>query len=67
MLRLGEQWNADSDKGTYEAIISYMKDEIRENLHMELYPCTAETFLNAYLQRDPEFIDLLEGEFGIEI
>lgn len=67
MLRFGEQWSADKDEGTYEAIVSYMKDEIREDLHMELCPCTAETFLNAYLQRDLGFADLLEGEFGIEI
>lgn len=67
MLRFGEQWSADIDKNTYEAIVSYMKDEIREDLHMELCPCTAETFLKAYLQRDPGFADLLEGEFGIEI
>lgn len=67
MLRFGEQWSADEDKNTFEAIVSYIMDEIREELHMELCPCTAETFLNVYLQRDPKFAELLKGEFGIEI
>ena len=46
-----------------DVIGSYMNDEIREDLHADLAPCTPEEFLNAYLERDPDFLNLLENEF----
>lgn len=48
-----------------DAIATYMEDEIRERVHMELAPCTPLEFLKRYLQLAPEFADLLSGEFGI--
>lgn len=45
------------------AIASYMQDDIREEVHAEKAPCTNEEFLEAYLERDPAFQDLLEVEF----
>lgn len=47
-------------------ISSYMDDEIREQVHGELAPCEPEEFLRRYLELDPEFLELLENEFGIE-
>ena len=40
--------------GLYEAAVTYMDDEIREDLHAELAPCTDEEFLEAYMERHLE-------------
>ena len=50
-----------------DEIAGYMNDEIREQVHAELAPCTLEEFLTRYLQLDCEFIKLLLSEFNIEI
>lgn len=50
-----------------DEIAGYMNDEIREQVHAELAPCTPEEFLRRYLQLDREFIKLLLFEFNIEI
>ncbi len=55
----------------WDAIVSYMNDEIRESLHHELCPCTESEFLEAYLKRekDVEGEDLrgiLDNEFDID-
>lgn len=50
-----------------DEIAGYMNDEIREQVHAELAPCTPEEFLTRYLQLDCEFINLLLSEFNIEI
>lgn len=50
-----------------DTIGSHMDDEIREDVHAELAPCTAEEFLTRYLELDPLFAELLEIEFGIEV
>ncbi len=47
-------------------IATYMDDEIRERLHFELAPCKPEEFLAAYMEKDPEFEELLEREFDFE-
>lgn len=44
-------------------IADYMRDDIREELHAQFAPCSNEQFLRAYLDRDPDFIDLLRREF----
>lgn len=44
----------------------YMDDDIREDLHMKLAPCTPEEFLRAYFDRDPDFLDLLESQFAFD-
>lgn len=43
---------------------TYMDDEIREALHIKLAPCSNKKFLNAYIKKDPNFVDLLRNEFG---
>ena len=50
---------------TMENICAYMNDEIREELHSKLAPCSNRTFLKAYCKRDPEFEALLKNEFDI--
>ena len=50
-----------------EVIASYMDDEIREELNFKMAPCTNEEFLKAYVERVPEFSELLENEFSIDI
>ena len=47
-------------------IADYMRDDIREELHTQLAPCSAEQFLRAYLDRDPDFIEILRREFDFE-
>lgn len=50
----------------WDAIVNYMDDEIREQVHAELAPCTNEEFLKRYVELDNEFETLLKSEFGIE-
>lgn len=50
-----------------DVIGSYMNDEIREDLHSEIAPCTPEEFIAAYLEKDPDFIDLLKNEFNFKM
>ena len=65
MKRYGEDYKLDQNQ--MDVIASYMNDEIREDLHFKLAPCEPEEFLAAYIERDPDFEDLLKNEFGIEI
>lgn len=65
MKRFGEEFKLDNE--LMDNIASYMDDEIREELHCEMAPCEHEEFLEAYLERDPEFESLLKNEFDIEI
>ena len=48
-------------------ISSYMNDEIREGLHSELAPCEPEVFLKRYVEIEPDFAEILETEFNIEL
>ena len=59
------------DNETLSNIASYMDDEIREELHSKLAVSDPtiednEEFLNAYLEKDPDFLELLENEFNFE-
>ena len=49
------------------AIVNLMDDEIREQVHRELAPCTDMEFLRRYVELDPEFESVLESEFGVEL
>lgn len=51
----------------FGTICTYMDDEIREDLHSELSPCTPEYFLNKYLEYDSDFKELLKSEFDYVI
>lgn len=47
-------------------IAEYMDDEIREELHGHLAPCTPEEFLKAYIERDSDIIPILISEFNFK-
>lgn len=63
MKRYGENYKLNQKE--MDTIASYMNDEIREDLHLEMAPCEPEDFLREYLKRDPEFETLLKQEFEI--
>lgn len=54
-------------KSKFETIASYMNDEIREQVHAELAPCTETEFLKRYLELDDNFYTLLYSEFRIPL
>lgn len=45
-------------------IAEYMDNEIREELHGKLAPCSNEKFLREYIKRDPEILEILRNEFN---
>lgn len=49
------------------SIASYMDDEIREQVHSELTPCSHEEFIKRYLELDESFVDILKREFEFEM
>lgn len=49
---------------TFETITNYMQDDLREQVHAELAPCSPKEFLARYLELDPDFQTLLETEFS---
>lgn len=52
---------------TWRAIVSYMDDDIREDVHLDMAPCSNEEFLREYLRRDPGFAEILRTEFNMEV
>lgn len=52
-----------SDK-VWNTIASYMDDDIREQVHDELAPCSNTEFLKRYLELDPKFEKVLQQEFN---
>lgn len=40
--------NMNGTKINYETTVTFMDDEIREELHMELAPCSEQEFFSAY-------------------
>lgn len=48
-----------------EVIANYMDDALREQLHQELAPCSPAKFVDAYVQADPDFEDVLNNELNI--
>lgn len=49
-----------------DVIGSYMDDDVREAVHVELAPCSPEEFLIRYLELDPCFYKLLVSEFNFK-
>lgn len=41
----------------FDVMVDFMDDDIREALHSELAPCTEQEFIDAYLEKDIDFID----------
>lgn len=50
-----------------DVIATYMDNDIREDLAFKLAPCDPEIFLKAYVDRCPNFTELLKTEFNIEL
>ena len=50
----------------WDAITSYMNDDLREQVHAELAPCSPKDFLARYMELDTDFQDLLDDEFSPE-
>lgn len=65
MTRYGEEFTLT--KELMDTIATYMDDDIRETVHFELAPCEPEEFLKRYLELDPNFSELLDNEFEIEV
>lgn len=42
------------DQGMYKVAEALMDDEIREELHAEIAPCSDQEFLEAYMERHEE-------------
>lgn len=51
----------------WDAIVNLMDDNIREEVHGLLAPCTKREFLREYVKRDTGFADLLYNEFSIDL
>lgn len=47
----------------WDVVVNLMDDKKREQVHMELAPCTNEEFLGRYLELDPDFENVLNIEF----
>ena len=56
-------YNREITQEDMNTIATYMDDEIRENLHLKIAPCTPNQFLIAYITEDPDFMEFLENEF----
>ncbi len=66
-----EEWYIDQSIKTeefarrYVDMTSAMNDEIREEIHSKLSPCTDLEFLRAYVEQDPEFLVYIHSEHRI--
>lgn len=61
-----EEFHLSQDE--MDNIATYMDDEIREKVHIEMAPCKPVDFLKRYLEldKDPDFWEILENEFNID-
>ena len=50
----------------WQSIANIMDDDIREQVHAELAPCSEEKFLSRYLELDPNFESVLD-QFSTDI
>lgn len=67
MIRHNEAYDINLDeKNIWNTIATYMNDEIREEVHLELAPCRNHEFLARYLELDPSFKTFLKEEFDID-
>ena len=66
--RYGEEFDFDipENEEIWENIVSYMDEGKWEETYFECTPCSNRYFLESYLEKDPEFEQLLAMEFSIE-
>ncbi len=62
-----EEETDNIDQELMNTISTYMNDVIREQVHLELAPCSPKEFLKRYLELDADFAELLYNEFGIGV
>ena len=62
--RNGLEYNFDDTNWT--AIVNLMDDDLREEVHAEVAPCSNRCFFEIYLKKDPEFEQVVAENFGIE-
>ncbi len=62
-----EEETDNIDQELMNTISIYMNDVIREQVHLELAPCSPKEFLKRYLELDADFAELLYNEFGIGV
>jgi hypothetical protein len=55
--------NEENFSKAFEVLVTYMNEEICEEVHHEVAPCTALYFLRQYAKKDPSIIAVLEQEF----
>lgn len=60
---IDEYYDYHISKEEMDALVSYMNNDIREKVHMELAPCTNEEFLVRYIELDSELEKVMEQEF----
>lgn len=65
MKRYGEEFTPTQE--LMDKIASYMDDDTRETVHFELADCEPEEFLKKYLELDPDFSEVLDSVFDIEL
>lgn len=51
----------------YQNICSYMDDDLREAVHSDLAPCSGQAFIDEYIKRDPDFIEVICDIFGVDL
>ena len=51
----------------WDQIVNLMDDEIREEIHNDYAPCPYITFLEKYLEKDPDFEEVLKIDFNIRL
>lgn len=44
----------------YDVVAQYFEDDIREDLHLKMAPCSEQEFFDAYIERDPGFMERYE-------
>ena len=59
-------FDSAENRNLFEAITNLMDDAIREEVHNEAAPCSNRYFIESYIEKQPEFEQVLAEEFGIE-
>ena len=55
----------DDPPADWDVVAGLMDDDIREELHHSMAPCTKHAFLSAYLELDPQFANWPAPQKGV--
>lgn len=53
------------DQEMLDMAANFMDNDIREQVHFELAPCSPELFLRRYIELDPDFEKFVKTEFNL--